>query len=178
MSEEGITREEKKSETNVNIRKSKFYTFYNTDESWVHCTKWNVSVTKDKSFMIPLRCGKQIHKGRKQSAVCQGLGGGESGKPLFKSASVNIARWESSQELDMRVAQCEFTAYLQMINMLNYAMCVIPQLNMLTQWLVQDFSPKALEAEAGRSPQAQARIVYSEIWVIESCTAHPVSVIN
>lgn len=70
------------------------------------------------------------------------------------------------------------TAYLQMINMLNYAMCVLPQLNMLTWWLMQDWNPKALGAEAGRSPQFQARLVYREIWVTESCTAHPVLVIN
>lgn len=48
--------------------------------------------SQDKSFMIPLRCGKQIHKGRRQSPVCQGLGGGENGKLLLKGASVNIAR--------------------------------------------------------------------------------------
>lgn len=40
----------------------------------------------------PLRCGKQIPKGRRQSPVCQGLGRGEDGKPLFKGASVNIVR--------------------------------------------------------------------------------------
>lgn len=52
--------------------------------------------------------------------------------------------------------------------MLNYAMCVIPQLNMLTWELVQDCNPIALGAEAGRSPQVQARLVYSKIQVIES----------
>lgn len=55
--------------------------------------------------------------------------------------------------------------------MLNYAMSIIPQLNMLTQELEQECNPKALGAEAGRLPQVQARLAYSEIRVIESYTA-------
>lgn len=134
-----------------------------------------MSVTKDKSFRLDV-VSKSIKEGSRV-LFAKGLVEGKVESHCSR-APVSILQDENVLKNDMRVAQCEFTAYLQMINMLNYAMCVIPQLNMLTQWLVQDCSPKALEAEAGRSPQAQARIVYSEIWVIESCTAHPVSVIN
>lgn len=73
----------------------------------------------------------------------------------------------------MRVLSAPPTAYLQRINMLNHAMCVVSQLNMLTCELVQDCNPKALGAEAGRSSQVQARLVYSKIRVIESYAAQP-----
>lgn len=42
--------------------------------------------------MIPLRCGREIHRGRRQSPVCQGLGGGENGKMVLNGASINTAR--------------------------------------------------------------------------------------
>lgn len=67
----------------------------------------------------------------------------------------------------MQVLSAPLTAYLQRINMVNYAMCVIPQLNMLTRELVQDCNPIALGAEPVRSAQVQARLVYSKIQVIE-----------
>lgn len=73
----------------------------------------------------------------------------------------------------MQVLSAPPTAYLQRINMLSHAMCVIPQFNMLTRELVQYCNPKALGAEAGRSSQVQARLVYCKIRVTESYTAQP-----
>lgn len=135
--------------------------------------------------MIPLRCGREIHRGRRQSPVCQGLGGGENGKMVLNGASVNTARWESSRTgrkgCPMAwVPLTSPTAYLQIINILNYAVCVLQQFNTPMQWFVHDCNSKTLEAEAGRkitsSSSRTGLVRFGSLGV--SYTADPVSVIN
>ena len=78
-------------------------TCYNMGEPWGHHAKGNMSVTKDKHYIIPLirnMKNKQIHRIRKQNSGYQGLGVGKKSGLLLMSIEFQICKMKRVLKMD------------------------------------------------------------------------------